>query len=153
MTTLTRHLLPRTNDRGVVLTETKHYAEVNKSGAPNTDAVATYAATDPEGLQTIRLGREGRGRLLRFTINSRARTQLRQPARTTRTIETAAGVNTATPGALGIAADGTGDGNGIYSVLLRADCRQGSPETPGPAQAASFFVNVDRDQRGRGRGQ
>ena len=139
------NLLPRTNeDTGAELAEVKSYAEVNKDGAPNTNAVATYSARDPEGLD---VNWDLRGAdasffdiittpgVLRFTSppdyeNPRDR----------------AGENTATAAA---PADTTA-GNNVYSVLVRAITNRAAGDT-GPAQVVSFIVNVtvtDEDEDG-----
>ena len=112
---------------GAVLTEM--HAE-NDGGV-----VATYAATDPEG-QTIRWDVRGADASL-FTINSRGELSFASPPNFENHRDRAA-ENTATAGVTDVNQDAA---DGTYSVLLRAVADRGSGDT-GPAQAASFFVNV-----------
>ena len=113
---------------GAVLTE--EHAE-NDDGV-----VATYAATDPEG-QTIRWDIRGADASF-FTINSRGELSFASPPNYENHRDRAA-ENTATDGVTDVNQNAD---DGTYSVLLRAVASRTSG-TIGPAQAASFFVNVE----------
>ncbi len=114
-----------------------NYPEI-KDGAPNTEAVATYVGTDPEG-DTISWDLRGADAAL-FTIAGgvlqfRAAPDYENP-------RDVVGTDTATP-----AADA--DGN-TYSVVIRAIASRASDDT-GPAEAVDTTVTVavtDEDEDG-----
>ena len=91
------------------MAETKNYAEVNKDGAPNTAAVATYTARDPERLD-VSWDLRGADASL-FSINGGTLRFTNPPDY--ENPRDAAGENTATSAA---PADFTA-GNNVYSVM------------------------------------
>ena len=101
-----------------------------KDGAPNTDPVATYTASDPEGLR-VSWDLRGADASL-FTINNSGVLSFVNPPDFEDTKDIG-GTDTATP-------DATADDN-IYSIYVRAIAARATGDT-GPAQAFNFLVNV-----------
>ena len=118
------------------------YPEINEDDAPNTDAVATYVGTDPEG-DTISWDLRGADASF-FTINGGVLQFVNSPD--FEDPKDRSGDNTATPDA-----EGTPDetSNNTYSVVIRAIASRASDDT-GPAETADTTVtvtvtNVDED--------
>ena len=112
------------------------YAEI-KDDAPNTDAVATYVGTDPEGA-SISWDLRGADASF-FTINGGVLQFVNSPD--FEDPKSRSGDNTATPDAEGIAPDGTGTADNIYSVVIRAIASRTSGDT-GPAETVDTTVTV-----------
>ena len=117
------------------------YAEI-KDDAPNTDAVATYVGTDPEGA-SISWDLRGADASF-FTINGGVLQFVNSPD--FEDAKDRSGDNTATPDAVGTP-DDTSDNT--YSVVIRAIASRASDDT-GPAEAVDTRVdvtvtNVDED--------
>ena len=114
------------------------YPEIDKDGAPNTEAVATYVGTDPEG-ETISWDLRGADAAL-FTIDDDGvlkfvnSPDFEDP-------KDRSGDNTATLGAQGIAPDGTGTSDNIYNIVIRAIASRASGDT-GPAETVDTTVLV-----------
>ena len=117
-------------------TEAKTYLEI-KDDAPNTDAVVTYVGEDPEGAS---VSWDLRGADASFFTITGGVLKFRTPPDFENPRDRA-GANTATPLATGIAPDGTGTANGVYSVQVRAIAGRASGYT-GPAQTVEFLVDV-----------
>ena len=105
------------------------YPEIDKDGAPNTAAIATYVGTDPEG-DTISWDLRGADAAL-FTIDGgvlkfRAAPDYENP-------KDVLGTNTATPDA--------DAGRNTYSVVIRAITSRASDDT-GPAETVDTPVAV-----------
>ena len=98
------------------------YAEI-KDGAPNTDAVVTYAGADPEGA-SISWDLRGADASF-FTINGGVLQFVNSPD--FEDPKDRSGDNTATPDAVGTP-DELSDNT--YSVVIRAHRQQGPPVTP-----------------------
>ena len=105
-----------------------NYPEI-KDGAPNTEAVATYVGTDPEG-DTISWDLRGADAAL-FTIAGGVLRFVNSPD--FEDGKDVVGTNTATP-------EADADGN-TYSVVIRAITRRDSDDT-GPAEAVDATVTV-----------
>ena len=114
------------------------YPEIDEDGAPNTVAVATYVGTDPEGA-TISWDLRGADASF-FTINGGVLRFVNTPD--FEDPKDRSGDNTATPGAEGIAPDGTGTSDNAYSVVVRAIASRFAGDT-GPAETADTRVVVD----------
>ena len=114
------------------------YPEI-KDGAPNTEAVATYVGTDPEG-DTISWDLRGADAAL-FTIAGGVLQFVNSPD--VEDPKDVIGADTATPLA-------DADQN-TYSVVVRAITSRASGDT-GQAEAVDMIVTRHRHRRGRGRG-
>ena len=117
-------------------TTTVAYAEI-KDGAPNTDAVATYVGTDPEG-DSISWDLRGADASF-FTIEGGVLEFVNSPD--FEDPKDRSGANTATPGAQGIAPDGAGTSDNIYDIVIRAIVSRASDDT-GPAETVDTTVTV-----------
>ena len=113
------------------------YPEIDKDGAPNTEAVATYVGTDPEG-DTISWDLRGADAAL-FTIDGGVLKFVNPPD--FEDPKSRLGANTATPVAQGIAPDGTGTSDNIYNIVIRAIASRASGDT-GPAETVDTTVAV-----------
>ena len=113
-----------------------NYAEI-KDGAPNTEAVATYVGTDPEG-DSISWDLRGADASF-FTINGGVLQFVNSPD--FEDPKSRSGANTATPDAGGIAPDGMGTADNIYSVVIRAIASRAFDDT-GPAETVDTLVTV-----------
>ena len=121
------------------------YPEI-KDNAPNTDAVATYVGTDPEG-DSISWDLRGADAAL-FTIAGGVLRFMSAPDY--ENPKDVVGANTATPDAVGIAPDGTGTSDNTYNVVIRAIASRDSDDT-GPAETVDTTVAVtvtDVDEEG-----
>ena len=105
------------------------YPEIDKDGAPNTAAVATYVGTDPEG-DTISWDLRGADAAL-FTIDGGVLKFVNSPD--FEDPKDIIGINTATP-------DADARGN-TYSVVIRAITSRASGDT-GPAETVDMTVTV-----------
>ena len=105
------------------------YPEIDEDGAPNTEAVATYVGTDPEG-DSISWDLRGADAAL-FTIAGGVLKFVNPPDFEDR--KDVVGTNTATP-------DADADGN-TYSVVVRAIASRASGDT-GPAETVDTTVTV-----------
>ena len=105
------------------------YPEIDKGGAPNTAAVATYVGTDPEG-NTISWDLRGADAAL-FTIAGGVLKFVNSPDY--ENPKDVAGANTATP-------DATADDN-VYDIVIRAIGSRASGDT-GPAETVDTPVTV-----------
>ena len=113
---------------------TPTYPEIDKDGAPNTAAVATYVGTDPEG-NTISWDLRGADAAL-FTIDGGVLQFVNPPDY--EDPKSRSGDNTATPQATGTP-DETSDNT--YSVVIRAIASRTSGDT-GPAETVDTTVTV-----------
>ena len=113
---------------------TPTYPEIDKDGAPNTAAVATYVGTDPEG-DTISWDLRGADASF-FTINGGVLQFVNPPDY--ENPKSRSGDNTATPEATGTP-DETSDNT--YSVVIRAIASRASGDT-GPAETVDTTVTV-----------
>ena len=113
------------------------YPEIDEDDAPNTAAVATYVGTDPEG-DTISWDLRGADAAL-FTIAGGVLQFVSSPD--FEDPKGRAGAFTATPGADGIAPDGTGTADNTYSVMVRAIASRVAGDT-GPAETKDTQVVV-----------
>ena len=111
------------------------YPEIDEDGAPNTEAVATYVGTDPEG-DTISWDLRGADAAL-FTIAGGVLQFVDSPD--FEDPKDVVGTNTAT-------ADADGRNN-TYSVVIRAISSRASDDT-GPAETVDLPVDRHRHQRG-----
>ena len=105
------------------------YPEIDEDGAPNTDTVATYFGTDPEG-DTISWDLRGADAAL-FTIAGGVLEFVSAPDY--EDPKDVAGANTATP-------DATTDNN-VYDIVIRAIASRASGDT-GPAETVDTPVAV-----------
>ena len=120
------------------------YPEINEDGAPNTEAVAAYLGTDPEG-DSISWDLRGADAAL-FTIDGgvlefRAAPDYENP-------KDRSGDNTATPLAEGAPGE---DSDNVYNVVIRAIASRASGDT-GPAETVDTTVIVmvtDVDEDGK----
>ncbi len=117
-------------------TLTENYPEV-KDNAPNTDAVATYVGSDPEGQPIIW---DMRGADASFFTITGGVLKFKTPP-DAENPRSRSGDNTATPAALGTPDEAA---DNIYSVQVRAIATRVSGDT-GPAQTVEFIVNVTVD--------
>ena len=125
---------------------TPTYPEIDEDGAPNTDAVASYVGSDPEG-DTISWDLRGADAAL-FTIDGGVLRFVAPPD--FENPQDRSGTNTATPEAQGIAPDGTGTSDNIYNIVIRAIASRASGDT-GPAETVDTTVTVtvtDVDEAG-----
>ena len=117
---------------------TPTYPEINEDGAPNTDAVASYVGTDPEG-DIISWDLRGADAAL-FTIARGVLQFVNSPDY--EDAKDVAGIDTATPEA--------NAGGNTYSVVIRAIASRASGDT-GPAETVDTLVVVtvtDVDEEG-----
>ena len=105
------------------------YPEIDKDGAPNTAAVATYVGTDPEG-DTISWDLRGADAAL-FTIDGGVLEFVNPPDY--ENPKSRSGANTATPAAMA-------DDN-VYNIVIRAIASRASGDT-GPAETVDTTVTV-----------
>ena len=122
------------------------YPEIDKDGAPNTVAVATYVGTDPEG-DTISWDLRGADASF-FTIDGGVLQFVNSPD--FEDPKDRSGANTATPDAAGYASTTMGTPDNVYSVVIRAITSRDSDDT-GPAETVDTTSQRHRHQRGRGR--
>ena len=113
------------------------YPEIDEDGAPNTAAVATYVGSDPEGA-SISWDLRGADASF-FTIDGGVLQFVNSPD--FEDPKDRSGANTATPDAEGIAPDGTGTSDNIYSVVVRAIASR-APGDTGPAETVDTTVAV-----------
>ena len=108
---------------------TPTYPEIDKDGAPNTAAVATYAGTDPEG-DSISWDLRGADAAL-FTIDGGVLQFVNPPDYEDQ--KDRSGTNTATPDAMA--------GDNDYVIVIRAIASRASGDT-GPAETVDTTVTV-----------
>ena len=113
------------------------YPEIDEDGEPNTAAVATYVGSDPEGA-SISWDLRGADASF-FTIDGGVLQFVNSPD--FEDPKDRSGANTATPDAEGIAPDGMGTSDNIYSVVVRAIASRALGDT-GPAETVDTTVTV-----------